>query len=459
MANLYNKRGIQNTLPRIEDEDDLLGRKKSGAGLPSEATLMNSAKQQAAKRVVEPVPNVLPGEDAPPEGKLNYNVPVNTTDYSQFSSDNAIGSGGIEPPDRPEAPAPRPQGSPSDYGVGARVDPSNVTFTPPTNRSVSELDEAQGFDNPYATGAEVEEWDDLGITNRADYEKWKRGDIYFNANTGLMSDGSEGESGWGGINPNLNADEEEDDTFSSLLDQMLRDKMMEDPTEAARLDAGRALAAARSQAGRGQMGMSGGMLALQSDVMGEAARQAEDQLWGQQLQAGKLGAAIETEDRNRILSAIAVKEDLGMDDDAFRSFLSSVFPDMAEDDIEVIVETGMGTGLDDPSESESGEEQTIAFDDSIPSNYQDFFSGTVGGDMTGAEYYEGHIGFKPGLILPSDAQLPTGHGPRMFGFREITIDGEKVYFHMYKMEDENGNEYVIYTPTEPDQYNGIEGAE
>ena len=91
-----------------------------------------------------------------------------------------------------------------------------------------------------------------------------------------MSDGSEGESGWGGINPNLNAGEEEDDTFSSLLDQMLRDKMMEDPTEAARLDAGRALAAARSQAGRGQMGMSGGMLALQSDVMGEAARQAED---------------------------------------------------------------------------------------------------------------------------------------------------------------------------------------
>jgi len=53
-----------------------------------------------------------------------------------------------------------------------------------------------------------------------------------------------------------------EETFRQMLENTLMSKLGETAADRARMDAGRALVAARAQAGRGQMGMSGGMLAL-----------------------------------------------------------------------------------------------------------------------------------------------------------------------------------------------------
>lgn len=88
-----------------------------------------------------------------------------------------------------------------------------------------------------------------------------------------------------------------DESFRGKLEQTLLDKLNETPEERAQREAGRALVAARAQAGRGQMGMSGGMLALQSDVMGDAVAKAEDRLFDQQMGAGRIGTQLEALDK------------------------------------------------------------------------------------------------------------------------------------------------------------------
>jgi hypothetical protein len=144
---------------------------------------------------------------------------------------------------------------------------------------------------------------------------------------------------------NIGDETEEAKTFQELLEENLMAKMMEDAQSAGQRDAGRAIAAARAQAGRGQMGMSGGILAAQSDAVSNAVANAEDRLFGQQMQAGRLGAGIETEERNLLLNAIAVKEDLDLDDDAFRALLEGIglnpdaLPDFGEGDDEPEEET------------------------------------------------------------------------------------------------------------------------
>ena len=82
---LYDRRNTQTNFPLLEDEDDITGKKKASSG-QAPAGVMDQAKKAAANKVMETVPNVLPGEDASPQGALEYDQLVNT---SQFSSDKA----------------------------------------------------------------------------------------------------------------------------------------------------------------------------------------------------------------------------------------------------------------------------------------------------------------------------------------------------------------------------------
>ena len=100
----------------------------------------------------------------------------------------------------------------------------------------------------------------------------------------------------------------DDRGFRDRLEEVLMGKLNETPEERAQREAGRALVAARAQAGRGQMGMSGGMLALQSDVMGDAAAKAEDRLFNQQLSAGRIGTQMEALDKAERLGLLDYME-------------------------------------------------------------------------------------------------------------------------------------------------------
>ena len=96
--------------------------------------------------------------------------------------------------------------------------------------------------------------------------------------------------------------------FRDRLEEVLMGKLNETPEERAQREAGRALVAARAQAGRGQMGMSGGMLALQSDIMGDAIAKAEDRLFQQQLGAGRIGTQLEALDKAERLGLLDYME-------------------------------------------------------------------------------------------------------------------------------------------------------
>ncbi len=100
----------------------------------------------------------------------------------------------------------------------------------------------------------------------------------------------------------------QEQSFRDRLEETLMGKLDETPQERAQREAGRALVAARAQAGRGQMGMSGGMLALQSDVMGDAVAKAEDRLFDQQMSAGRIGTQLEALDKAERLGLLDYME-------------------------------------------------------------------------------------------------------------------------------------------------------
>lgn len=99
--------------------------------------------------------------------------------------------------------------------------------------------------------------------------------------------------------PGSGGEEEEvvDQSFREMLESTLMGKLTETAESRAQREAGRAIAAARAQAGRGQMGMSGGMLGLQSDIVTDAVADAEDRLFQQQLGAGRIGTQLEAVDK------------------------------------------------------------------------------------------------------------------------------------------------------------------
>jgi len=464
---LYDRRNTQTNFPLLEDEDDITGKKKASSG-QAPAGVMDQAKKAAANKVMETVPNVLPGEDASPQGALEYDQLVNT---SQFSSDKARQAGGGAPEFPPPPTGPRydkrepPQEDNRPPG-GEQYEESDTPMYQLVNAEESALTEmlktitggspdAEDYDpsspdsdpGPQAEGGapniptDDPEWpsgypthyDENGDLRYSD-GPMKGAYVYPPHGTGeddewLASEADptaedfDASAGSGGAPSSEYTDNQGDgtddgsddggggsgggggpDSFQTLLEEMLMEKMLEDPSEAGRIEAGRALAAARAQAGRGQMGMSGGMLALQSDVMGEASREAKKDLFQEQLQAGKLGSGIDVEERNQIINAIAVKEDLDMDDEEFERFLNALFPDMDTGMIANIIESGI-SGIDDDIDDDSGsDDDGVMSDDEIldtvapyreVSGWVEFLEEVGMGEISASEVLQS-IGYTPG---------------------------------------------------------------
>lgn len=365
MARKYNPPNYNN--PNYDPDDDELDNDASGQ--LDDAQINNAAAQRAAGIVTEAVPNALPGSGAPPADQLEQEVPVNTAsggieaDLISNTQDDEQDLDAIGTLDDSGAGTdeemPLDAGASDEAAAGTTDDTTTVEETEEDPDQVSEedalFDDSSGnidetiFDD--AAGAtlggnqdlslDLDEEGDSGFSTSGGEELDPNYDL--ESETIIEEDDEEfelpesdyGEDG----NMEEEVTEEEAQTFRDMLEENLMAKMMEDAQSAGQRDAGRAIAAARAQAGRGQMGMSGGMIAAQSDAVSNAVANAEDRLFNQQLQAGRLGAGIETEDRNQLITAIGVAEDLGMDDDELRSFIETVFPGMDPDII-----SGFGIG-------------------------------------------------------------------------------------------------------------------
>jgi len=271
----YSGRQVSGTRPNIRDEEDEM---KESSNPPS---FNNAAAQRAAQKVMQQpitqqkVPDVLPTEGAPPTGFGSTKVYT-----SGNPNDGPQGGGGL---------GQLYQGMGKDELAGNKAENSILA----------------GSDKSFLNVKDLAGHDLLGGGGKTLPDVWP------STTGGGEEEEEEEETG-------------DDGSMKDRLIAMLMDKMNESPEERAQIEAGRALVAARAQAGRGQMGMSGGMLGLQSEVMGDASREAEDYLFGQQLAAGKLGAGMEAERANQLLNAIAVKDDLDMSDEDFRRFLQGL---------------------------------------------------------------------------------------------------------------------------------------
>jgi len=379
-AEYTKKRNISQTRPSIKDDDDITAKSKDLAVSKS----LNNKEQ---------TPSVMPtGNQKAPAVAARETI-VNSAEQQAQKQGTAPNIGNIKAAPSFDMSMARKAGSPSTNTIPAAEPENNI--------------DTEGYRDFDATPI--------------DFNKFNE---FLGGQGNGQGDGQGGDDGGSGL----------PEGFGDALKQKLMEILEMDASERARNEAGRALLAARSQAGRGQMGMSGAMLGLQSDVMGEAALRAEDYLMDQQIDAARTGVRLEAMDR---------AEQLGLIDWVRSATQQGSSP---EEIMEMLATLGV-SGEDAEallSGAGGGEEELIFDNNTVPSNYQSFLSGAVGFNPDGAVYYEGHIGFDAGLIVPLDANLPAGVGTRKWGVREI--DG--VFYHKYTMEDSEGNEYVFYTPTE-----------
>ena len=226
------------------------------------------------------------------------------------------------------------------------------------------------------------------------------------------------------------------DGFGDILEQKLLDILGMDPTERARNEAGRALLAARSQAGRGQMGMSGAMLGLQSDVMGEASERAENYVMDRQLDAAKTGVKLEALDRAEQLGLIdwvrSATESGNSADEIYDMLTGPLGMDPADADIL------MGTI---PEQGDAGIGS---------SNAQAFWASIEWEPPPGSWWEQGNdTGVDEGIVVASAQNVPDGASRTTWGA------GIPRTFHMgdpsgphtrYEYEDDNGQKHYFYVP-------------
>ena len=230
----------------------------------------------------------------------------------------------------------------------------------------------------------------------------------------------------------------EDVDFGQALEDKLREILDLDAAERARNEAGRALLAARSQAGRGQMGMSGAMLGLQSDVMGEAALRAEDYLIDQQIDAARTGVKLEAMDRAEQLGLIdwvRSSQQQGNSEDQIRAMLEGLGLEAA--DIEALISGATPEVVED----------TVVWDPSAQAAWTEMSwsppdgSWWESGNNTGVD---AGVVVPPGTPLPSNVTQTTWfptNAPRKFS---IGVGGEPHY--RYEYEDTNGVKHYFYVP-------------
>lgn len=419
MARAYQNPPIPSyTNPNYDPDDDELDEDAINAAAASQAADTVVGDEDAAD--YEPVPTVLPSEGGPPsDDQTGQEVPVNT-------GPDSAGSGEDELYDPSTANLKQGGNIEADLMSNTEDDEQDLDAIGTLDDSGAGTDTEMPIDDEDAAVTDIiTHSDDMMDPNYdantetiVEPEETVNPDLVSNWPSDYGDDLPESDPGDGG---NIGNETEEAKTFQELLEENLMAKMMEDAQSAGQRDAGRAIAAARAQAGRGQMGMSGGILAAQSDAVSNAVANAEDRLFGQQMQAGRLGAGIETEERNLLLNAIAVREDLGLEDDEFRALLEGIGlnPDALPE---------LGGGDDEP------EEEVIVYD-----NWDSLLGGASESDhIAEIELLDGSTGI---LINTSvdGVDVPAGFEAEMTDPLFPWDDPEPV------MEIIDGHEHYVYT--------------
>lgn len=240
----------------------------------------------------------------------------------------------------------------------------------------------------------------------------------------------------GNENNNESGSGDDPDGFGDILEQKLLEILGMDPTERARNEAGRALLAARSQAGRGQMGMSGAMLGLQSDVMGEASERAENYVMDRQLDAAKTGVKLEALDRAEQLGLIdwvrSATESGNSAEEIYEMLTGPLGMDPADADIL------MGTI---PEQGDAGVGS---------SNAQTFWASIEWEPPSGSWWESGNdTGVDEGIVIASAQSLPHGVSETTWGFgipRTFSIGSPASPHTRYEYEDDNGQKHYFYVP-------------
>ena len=122
----------------------------------------------------------------------------------------------------------------------------------------------------------------------------------------------------------------EDNGLRGMVEGFVKDTFEDDDT--GRLEAGRAIAASRSVAGRGQGSASGGMLAHAADVSMSAADRAQEKMFGRKLAVSGIAEKIEKADLE--LS----KMDENTRRNALAAIIMAAAGGMAAEDVQKIIE-------------------------------------------------------------------------------------------------------------------------
>ena len=173
----------------------------------------------------------------------------------------------------------------------------------------------------------------------------------------IYEDGTDGGSSTSEDSPFV-----EDRTFRNRLEELLVSKLDESADERAAKDAGRAIAAARAQGGRGQMGMSGGMIGLQSDIATSASERARESLFGEQMTAARRGVQLEALDKAESLGLLQYLSTTSMSREEAIKFIED-FMDIDTETAASIANAAIPEGGEIPEE----EDDTTPIEEDDPS--------------------------------------------------------------------------------------------
>jgi len=427
-AQYTKKRNISQTRPSIKDDDDVTKKSKDLAvskslgnkeqvpsvmptgnqqapAVAARETIVNSAQAQVQKQGTSP--NVGNIKAAP-----------------SFDMNMAMGSGGTAPSNQPRS---------EDDDERSWLDRMRdmMREAQRANEGRESRDEEQ---KAYADYMEEQRRSGSQGEEAERQQRYYDSDAYRNPLMGLgVGDARQNQNNQydGGAGENEGAD----------FGQALEDKLMEilgmDPAERARNEAGRALLAARSQAGRGQMGMSGAMLGLQADVMGEAALRAEDYLMDQQIDAARTGVRLEAMNR---------AEQLGLIDWVRSATQQGNSPEQI---MEMLATLGV-----------TGEEAAALLDSAVVEEADAMIGSTpantawaeIGWNPPPGSWWENgnNTGVDEGIVVPSVSDLPSDYDQTMILWtnnpRTFSIGSPASPHYRYEIEDSEGNKHYFYVP-------------
>lgn len=331
-------------------QQDIAGFRRSHKKIPTRMALDDDQNEMAARQ------KAIGGI----KGKPNK-VPLNN--YSQFGSQNAIGSGGIQPPNRPEAPPPRPQGNAKSHGVGQKQDPRGTQIAPPGSMETSARQHASRTMRQFPVAEE-------GLEETIESQGYSADSTYGGGTDTVVGnvDVVAAANRLGGLNVITPEPDPEDPYGWRQKLEDIANRQLDPEAAEERIARQRASQEAmiRAQMGSGEAGRSGASALLQ----GEAGRMAESQAraaeLARELDVAELGSVLMNFDlakdryddaEKRQAASAAMYLAMAYDVDYDEAFAMLGLPDNAKSDEARAAFEDYTQDLDDGFDDDGGEEE------------------------------------------------------------------------------------------------------